>query len=279
MNYYQLKCPKYPDREQTEILTALLAEAGFESFEETDTHLLAYIQEKDYEQQMVDRVGGCAELLSSGEASVTFIPEQNWNAVWESNYPPVLIAGQCFIYAPFHEKRPDVKFNIEVHPKMAFGTAHHETTAQMVELMLKEDLSGQKILDMGCGTGVLAILASMKGAKEADAVDNDPWSYNNTLENAALNHIHNINPVLGDASFLKDKTEVYDTILANINKNILLRDMLAYAGALKQGGKIFFSGFYEKDLPDIKTKAIEWHLQYQGHRTRNNWVAATFIKE
>ncbi len=279
MNYYRLKCPKQPDQEQNEILIAQLADVGFESFEETDTHILAYIQESDYSQNIANEVAPCKEFLTSGEASVAFIPEQNWNAVWESNYPPVTIAGRCYIYAPFHEKRPEIEFNILVKPKMAFGTAHHETTAQIIELMLDEDFSGKTVLDMGCGTGVLTILASLKGAGHVDAVDNDPWSYNNTEENKALNHIKNITTVLGDASFLNNKTEVYDVILANINKNILLNDMPTYARALKTGEKIFFSGFYDSDLEDLKTKAAGLRLQYKSHHTKNKWVAAIFTKE
>jgi ribosomal protein L11 methyltransferase len=279
MNYYQLKCPKQPKQEQNEILIAQLAQAAFESFEETDTHILAYIQEKDYSETIPKEISLCKQWLADGSATVTFIPEQNWNAVWESNYPPVLIADRCYIYAPFHEKKPEIEFNILVKPKMAFGTAHHETTAQIIALMLEDDFSGKNILDMGCGTGVLGILASMKGAQHIDAVDNDTWSYNNTEENREANGIRNLTTVLGDASFLEGKKEVYDVILANINKNILLRDMPGYTKALKSGGKIFFSGFYHTDLQEIKTKAAGLHLLYDYHSTRNKWVAAVFIKE
>ncbi len=279
MNYYQLKCPRHPEQEQNEILIALLAEAGFESFEETDTHILAYIPEKNYADQIVEAVPECQKLLQEGKTSLTFIPEQNWNAVWESNYPPVLIASRCYIYAPFHKKRPDVEFNIAVKPKMAFGTAHHETTAQMIALMLDENFTEKEVLDMGCGTGVLAILASLKGAKHIDAVDIDTWSYNNTEENRQANRITNITTVLGDVRFLDNKAEHYDVILANINKNILLADMPAYSRALKTGGKILFSGFYDTDLDDIKTKAASVRLSYNSHRTRNKWVAAIFSKK
>ena len=258
---------------------ALLAGAGFESFEETDTLLLAYIPEKDYSAQVLETVPQCQKQVREGKATVTLIHEKNWNAVWESNYPPILVANRCYVYAPFHKKRPEVEFNILIHPKMAFGTAHHETTAQMIALMLEESFSGKEVLDMGCGTGILAILASMKGAKHVDAVDIDPWSYNNTGENCQANHITNITAVLGDVSFLKGKTEKYDVILANINKNILLADMPAHARALKTGGKVFFSGFYDSDLHDIKTKAASLRLAYDSHRTQNKWVAAVFTKK
>lgn len=275
MDYIKLTCAKPQNEVLTDILMADLGMAGFESFEETEECIYAYIPQKDYHSGLIDNIDFHTDI----EPKTEVIKDQNWNAVWESNYPPVLIAGRCYIYAPFHEKRPDVEFNIAVKPKMAFGTAHHETTAQMIALMLDEDFKKKEVLDMGCGTGVLAILASMKGAKHVDAVDIDTWSYNNTEENCQANHITNITAVLGDVRFLENKKEHYDVILANINKNILLADMPAYSRALKTGGKIFFSGFYNTDLDDLKTKAASVRLSYNSHRTQNKWVAAIFSKK
>lgn len=278
MNYYQLKLPRQESQEQNEILMAQLSALGYESFEETETSLLAYIQEPDFSKKVLEAIPLCKALSKDQKLDVELIEEQNWNAVWESNYPPVLITDRCYIYAPFHKKKPEVEFNILINPKMAFGTAHHETTAQIIKLMLDEDIYGKEILDMGCGTGVLAILASMKGALHIDAIDNDPWAFNNTEENVELNHIKNIQAFLGDASLLT-QSEKYDVVFANINKNILLRDIPAYARVLKSKGFIYFSGFYEADLKEVKDKAAENSLQYIRHIAQNNWVAAIFQKD
>ncbi|MBN2639488.1 MAG: 50S ribosomal protein L11 methyltransferase [Bacteroidales bacterium] len=277
MNYYRLTCPKNTSEEKNEILMARLAALGFESFEETDDSLLAYIQEKDFSKKLLAEIEECKEKLMNNQLKIDWIPEQNWNAVWESNYPPVVIANRCYIRAPFHEEKPEMEFSILVKPKMAFGTAHHETTAQILELMLDADIKGKDVLDMGCGTAVLAILASLKGARHIDAVDNDEWAFNNSSENIELNHCSNISAYLGDASFLKEKA-IYDVVLANINKNILLQDMHTYADALKPGGSIYFSGFYESDLTDIQNHAATLHLNYISHTVKNDWTAALFEK-
>ncbi len=278
MNYYQLKLPRQEAQEQNDILMAQLAAIGYESFEETEDSLLAYIQEPDFSKDTLEDVPVCKGLRTSNKLKIELIQEQNWNEGWESNYPAVLIADRCYIYAPFHAKKPEVEFNILVNPRMTFGTAHHETTAQIIELILDADLKGKELLDMGCGTGVLALLASMKGARHIDAIDNDPWAFRNTEENAKLNEIENVFPLLGDASLLTEATK-YDFVFANINKNILLRDIPNYSHVLKSAGTIYFSGFYEADLNQIKNKASENALHYVRHIVRNNWVATIFQKE
>ncbi|MBN2639126.1 MAG: 50S ribosomal protein L11 methyltransferase [Bacteroidales bacterium] len=277
MNYYCLTCPKNESEEKNEILMARLAELGFESFEEDDNELKAYIQEKDFSKNLLAGIECCKDLIAKNQLKIDWIPDQNWNAVWESNYPSVLIAERCYIRAPFHEEKPEIEFSILVKPKMAFGTAHHETTAQILEYILDADVEGKEVLDMGCGTAVLAILASMKGAKHIDAIDNDEWAFNNSSENIELNHCDNITAFLGDASLLTEK-EKYDTIFANINKNILLQDMHAYADSLKPGGSIYFSGFYESDLTDIQNHAAKLNLNYSSHIVKNDWTAALFEK-
>ena len=203
--------------------------------------------------------------------------EKDWNAVWEADYEPVLIADQCYIRAPFHEPLPNVTYDIVIEPKMSFGTAHHETTALMIEYLLTEEIQGKRVLDMGAGTGVLAILAHQRGAAAVTAIDNDPWAYENNLENNIRNHISDMTVKLGDALSIGDDT--FDLIIANINRNILLNDMHHYAKALNASGCIFFSGFYEgHDLDMIKEKAESLGLTFHSCKVRNHWVAAKFVK-
>ena len=278
MNYFRVSFQK-PEAEQVrEIFVALLAELGFESFEETEQTLEAYIPETGFSEEAIKEIPFIKQHGLADKMKPVRIEDQNWNAVWESNYPPVLIDNQIYIYAPFHKPKPNIPFRIVIKPKMSFGTAHHETTALMMQLMLKEDFAGKTVLDMGSGTAVLSILASLKGAAHIDAIDNDKWAYNNALENLKLNSISNVKPVLGDAVLLKE-AEKYDIILANINKNILLRDTIYYSDALKKGGSIFFSGFFESDLEDIKRNAQAVGLYYECYLVKNSWVVARFVKQ
>lgn len=277
MNYYQVNIPIPGNQDMTDILIAQLAEVGFESFEENEEFVIAYIPEKDYLPEVLASIDYCSAPDILSQTKHEFIEDRNWNEVWESNYPPVMITDRCIVRAPFHEAPEGIEFDIVVKPKMAFGTAHHETTAQMLEVMLDADVKGKKVLDMGCGSGVLAILCAMKGAAEITAIDIDEWSYSNTLENAEINQVTNIIPLLGDASLLRVPM-LFEVILANINKNILLRDMESYVGVLKSGGSIYFSGFYTEDLADITNKASENKLKFIQSQSDNNWVVAHFIK-
>ncbi len=278
MDYYKVSFPKTASETENEIFIALLAEIGYEGFEEDDKTVSAYIPAQDFSEEALRAIPFVAEHHLAGSMKAELIKDRNWNAVWESNYPPVLIKDRIYIYAPFHQKREDIPYNILIKPKMSFGTAHHETTGLMLAYLLDEPVSGKRLLDMGSGTAVLAIFASMKGAVYADAIDNDEWAYTNAQENLELNGITNVVPALGNADLLKEK-EPYDIILANINKNILLKDMPAYVQCLKDKGVIFFSGFYESDLDDIKSKAKTLGLEYKNHKEKNNWVAARFVKQ
>jgi len=273
LNYIELKLPIPEPPEMGEIIIAELAEIGFESFSEEAGFIMAYIPQKDFSKEKLSSIAYFQHVEPN--PGIKLIEDQNWNAVWESNYPPVTIAGRCHVRAPFHEKNESVDFDILLNPKMAFGTAHHETTALMLGFLLEEDCKGKQVLDMGCGTAVLAILAEMKGAAKIDAIDNDEWSYNNSLENAGLNNCNNITVKLGDADLLETET-VYDLILANINKNILLKDIHRYAKVLKKGGRLFLSGFYTEDLRDISREAEKNGLKFVTNAEKNNWVAALF---
>ena len=259
-----------------EILIAELSEIGFESFVEEEGGLKAYIQEDDFMEESLKGI----YVLQNPEFTISYelktIADVNWNAKWESDYESVIIADRCYIRAPFHPTNPEIEFEILIEPKMSFGTAHHETTAQMIQLLLDEDVKGKSVLDMGCGTAVLAILAKLKQADRIVAIDNDEWAYNNALENVKVNGFPDIKVQQGDAALLKD--HVFDLILANINKNILLADMNTYADSLPSHGVILFSGFYEDDLNDIISKALEFNLHYHTHLVKNKWVAAKFIK-
>ena len=275
MEYIELSCTLRNDEGLQDILIAKLSEIGFESFVENDEVLLAYIQGELYDEQLLKEIF-VDQLFHDVPYLMTQIEERNWNAEWESNYPFVLINERCMVRAPFHERNPNVEFDIVIEPKMSFGTAHHETTSQMLELLLAEDVKGLNILDMGSGTGVLAILAMMKGAGSVTAVDNNEWAYENAIENFKRNGIQDQTIILGDAATLKGKA--FNLILANINRNILLKDMHYYYDCLLDGGKLFMSGFYEADLPSIKAEAVRLGMKFVNHHSSNDWVAAVFTR-
>src|SRR5699024_356629 len=229
-----------PKNPATEILIAELAEAGFENFKETENGVLAYISSEKDAENILNNVYIMDSIVFDISYEKQEILPQNWNAKWEESFQPIEINNQCRIRASFHPKK-EVEFDIIINPKMAFGTGHHSTTHLMIDLLLEENLTDKTLLDMGCGTGVLAILADLKKAKKIEAIDIDHWSYQNTIENIKLNNCENISVFEGDVNLIKNKT--YEVILANINRNILLRDIPAYEKSLAKNGVLFLSGF------------------------------------
>lgn len=273
-NYIEIKIRFEEAEPWKDIFSSFLADAGCESFidGEDETELLCYISQNQYDKETIIDILENHGLDVKLSYQISEVEQQDWNAVWESNYTPVLIADKCYIRAPFHPEMDNVEYEILIEPKMSFGTAHHETTSQMIEFLLEEDLKGKSVLDMGAGTGVLAILAYKRGAAPVTAIDNDEWAYNNNVENISRNGCEDMEVVLGDASALKNRH--FDIIIANINRNILVNDMPAYAAALNPGGVIFFSGFYEsKDLEIIKQRAAEFGIRYHSHKAKNDWCA------
>jgi len=259
-----------------DLLASDLAEIGFESFSECEDGMLAYVSTAMYDENAVRKHIPSKMFGSSLEFSGKNIPGQNWNEVWEKNYfQPIVIGTDCVIHSSFHTNIPEAKYDILIDPKMAFGTGHHETTSLMLEELLKLDVKGKSFLDMGCGTAVLAILASMKGAVHVLGIDIDQWAINNALENIQLNNSPAIEILTGGAELLEKATN-FDIIFANINRNILMADMSAYTAKMHVGSLLFMSGFYESDLPIIRSTAESLGLTFLGNTLKNNWVAVRF---
>ena len=260
---------------QHDMLTTMLGDLGFDSFMDDDMTLKAYCTEDQRDDQAVEELLRMEVFHGVKLLNVEAMPEKDWNELWEASYQPVVVNERCRVRAPFHEPDPSFEFDLVIEPKMSFGTANHETTAQIITLMLETDFQGKEVLDMGSGTAVLAILAKKLGAAKTVAIDNDEWAYRNAFTNVSLNGINDIEIVLGDASAIKG---TYDVVLANINRNILLRDMHCYVDAMRPQAHIFFSGFYEEDLQSIKEEAAHLGLSYKRHLAKNRWVAAEFVK-
>ncbi len=277
MNYIELLFTTiFQEEYQQDLLINELAEAGCDTFEEMDFGFKAYLPATSFNKEKLDdRLEPFHQLLTFSY-EVNLIPQKNWNEVWESNFQPIQIKDQVWVRATFHEPRPDFPFEIMIDPKMAFGTGHHQTTAMMLDFMLDTVFTGKKTLDMGCGTGILAILAAKKGATDITAIDYDPVCCESTTENAALNRIKNIRVLCGSKEIIPN--EQFDVILANINRNILLDQLETYSQRLKADGLLFLSGFYEPDLEILKTAAANVQLKYLQHKKSSDWVAAKFIR-
>ncbi|MDT0646752.1 50S ribosomal protein L11 methyltransferase [Zunongwangia sp. F260] len=272
-NYLEFKFTIDPVQPASEILIAELGYLGFESFVENEDGVTGYIPSEEFEEDLFAGV----HILQSDEFQIKYSREEiervNWNEEWEKNFSPIIVDDICSVRAPFHPK-PDTDYDIVIEPKMSFGTGHHATTHMMIKLMLENEWKGKSVLDMGCGTGVLAILAAMKGAEKIEAIDIDNWCYLNTLENIQRNDCEHIDVEEGGAELLEGKK--YDSILANINRNILLKDLPVYVKTLNRDGELYLSGFYTEDLKVIEKACIDLGLSYMNHVERNNWVAVKF---
>lgn len=255
-------------------------EGPYDSFEETAHGLKAYVPASDFDQEFLDRTFNEVKSVDDSlkiDFTVTDLPDKDYNEEWEHQHQPVLVDGFCWVRAPFHPHRDDVKYEIEIEPKMSFGTAHHATTYLMLSLLEQQPVEGLRVLDMGSGTGVLAILAAKKGAAYVEAIDVDEWAFRNAQENFERNGVQ-VNALLGDASSLTADKH-FDLILANINRNILLRDMPAYAAVLNPGGTLLLSGFYEHDVQALQDKAEMLGLRLVQQKSRNDWTALRMMKK
>lgn len=274
MNYIEVSVTVDPKEQGSDVLIACLSDLAYESFTETAAGFNAYIREEEYSEEETALALGDFNDIFQISFSSKVIPQQNWNKEWESNFQPIDVDGKCYIRAPFHEKKEGFELDVVIEPKMSFGTGHHDTTRLMIKILLLLNVKNKSLLDMGCGTGVLAIVASMRGADPLLAVDIDEWSYENTLENLARNNINNTTVNKGDAQILEGK--IFHTILANINKNVLLKDIAVYKTSLENGGNLVLSGFFETDIPEIRAEAEKHGLKYEERYTSNQWAALHF---
>ena len=280
-DYTKVKFAVTPNEEMaTDVLAALLAEIGFESFVPEDEGMSAYVPQALYNEENIANV--VAEFPIEGfeiTYDCQFIEGEDWNAQWEKNYfQPIVLGEECVIHSTFHTDVPKARYDILIDPKMAFGTGYHQTTCHMLRAILASDMSGKSVLDMGCGTALLAILARKHGAEKVVAIDIDEFAYENAKENVALNGTPDIEVRLGGADAIKEK-DCFDYVIANINRNILLMDMVNYVHCMHTGSQIFISGFYTEDMEVLKEEAASHGLRYLDYAENDNWAMMKFVKE
>jgi len=275
MDYTQVSFTNEPSL--NEVLIAWLGDIGFVMFEEAADGIEAYIPFPEFDEMKMREALSSVSSLENIPFQISLVKDQNWNKEWESNFEPVLLSERVFIRAPFHEAGEQYQYRITIEPKMSFGTGHHATTALMIELMLQADFNKKKVLDMGCGTAVLGILAEKLGATNVLAIDIDEWAYENSLENTQRNDCRNIEVKMGDASLIGNSK--FDIILANINRNVLLSDIPKYSEALNEHGRLFLSGILLSDKEIIHTTAIASGLEYITEAGLDNWLALLFKKK
>lgn len=279
-DYIALRADVSPCSETiTDLLASFLADIGYESFVADEAGLTAYIPAGDFNpeelQILKDEFPMECDLVFSHE----YIEGQDWNHEWEKNYfKPIIVADKCVVHSSFHQNVPDAEFDIVIDPKMAFGTGHHATTRLIIQVLLEMDLTGKTVIDMGTGTGILAILCAMKGASEVSGIEIDPSAFDNAGENCKLNGV-DVNLLLGDAVRLDDIGYEADVFIANINRNVILADLSEYVRKLKSGGAMILSGFIEDDIALMETAASAYGLNVSAKSQEGEWCAMTFVKK
>lgn len=277
-NYIEYTFTINPIAPWQEILLAELSLYDFDTFEETPNGLKAYIPERLDKEQLLSDLW----LLESDEVKIAYskimIPPVNWNKEWESNFNPIVVEDKCYVRAEFHPHKPNYPYEIVIQPKMSFGTGHHETTYLMLAFLLSLDVENKTVMDMGCGTGILAILAKMKNAGKTYGIDFDEWAIENSIENKDRNQVE-VDFYLGEANKLIELNLKYDVFLANINKNILVRDIPIYANYINPNGTLLLSGILEQDFEDILSVCTANHFNFIEKKQRKEWIAVKFSQQ
>ena len=276
-DYQQIRLDITPcDENITDLFAAFLADCGYESFVPDETGLTAYINSTLFNKEDVESIIADFPMEVDAKLTVDFIEGKDWNEEWEKNYfQPIVIADQCVIHSTFHKDVPNAKYDIVIDPKMAFGTGHHSTTSLILQTLIETDIKGKSVIDMGTGTGILAILSAMLGAEKVTGIEIDPGAYENALEHVELNNV-NVDVLLGDASRLNE-LQPADIFIANINRNIILADISSYRKNLKPGGIMLLSGFYESDIAMIERAANALGLEVVSYKEDKDWVAVKLI--
>lgn len=264
----------------TDVMAALLADEGYETFVPDENGLTAYIRAEQFNEEMVQTALSHLPFETEATINSKVVEGQDWNSEWEKNYfKPIVVGNRCVIHSSFHTDVPQAEYDIVIDPKMAFGTGHHATTSQVIEALLDEPLEGKTIIDMGTGTGILAILCAMRGAAVISGIEIDTPAWENAVDNASLNGVgEKLNLINGDASALPSLPKA-DIFIANINRNIITADLPAYVKAMQPGATVIFSGFYEHDIPVIMETATPLGLQELSHTVQNDWCCLKLIKK
>jgi ribosomal protein L11 methyltransferase len=279
MNYYEINLFFSPFSDEiSEIVVAEFADLGCESFASIENGVNAYIAENIFDENKIVNIVEQLGNITKINYTLNYMKAQNWNFIWESNFDATVIDNICTVRAPFHNNLPTTQYEVVIMPKMSFGTGHHATTHLVAEALLYLDIENMEVLDMGCGTGILSIIAAMKNAEHIDAIDIDEWAFENARENIIANNVaEKIDVIFGDVSQINGKS--YHLILANINKNIILSDIEYYSQSLKIGGRLIVSGIYTDDITDIEIAASNYSLKKIEQKSRDNWARIQFVKK